>query len=192
MHPRLDMLLKPSRAQAVRPTCHWWLRPRVLAWFRVLVILSLVKRPAAAGPLSRIGDYLLLQHEGLDSGDDLTDAVQYERHWGRMGIAFSPPCTMTRSPPHPLFHRRPDAARHPASFRRNPNTVPPYAGSHFASPTLTLAMPVSCVARSSGAPPFVASQFTFPIGKSETIPRNPKLSRAWLRTYLARKFPSVS
>ena len=105
MHHILDVLLNLSRAQAVRPTCHWWLRPRVLAWFRVLVILSLVKRPAAAGQLSRIGDYLLLQHEGLDSGDDLTDAAQYERHRGRMGIAFPRSSTMTRSPPHPLFHR---------------------------------------------------------------------------------------
>ena len=69
------------------------------------MILSLVKRPAAAGQLSRIGDYLLLQHEGLDSGDDLTDAAQYERHRRRMGIAFPRSGTMTRSPPHPLFHR---------------------------------------------------------------------------------------
>lgn len=105
MHHILDVLLTFSRAQAVRPTCHWWLRPRVLAWFRVLMILSLVKRPAAAGQLSRIGDYLLLQHEGLDSGDDLTDAAQYERHRRRMGIAFPRSGTMTRSPPHPLFHR---------------------------------------------------------------------------------------
>jgi hypothetical protein len=44
--------------QAVRPTCQWWLCPRVLAWFRVLMVWSLVKPPAAAGPLSRIGDYL--------------------------------------------------------------------------------------------------------------------------------------
>jgi hypothetical protein len=70
------------------------------------MILSLVKRPAAAGQLSRIGDYLLLQHEGLDSGDDLTDAAQYERHRRHMGIAFPRSGTMTRSPPHPLFHRR--------------------------------------------------------------------------------------
>src|SRR5207245_1038436 len=34
------------------------LRPRVFAWFRVLMVWSLVKPPAAAGPLSRIGDYL--------------------------------------------------------------------------------------------------------------------------------------
>jgi len=48
----------------------------------------------------------LLQHEGLDSGDDLTDAAQYERHRRHMGIAFPRSGTMTRSPPHPLFHRR--------------------------------------------------------------------------------------
>jgi hypothetical protein len=39
---------------------------RVLVWFLVLRIWSLVKPPASAGPLSRIGDDLLLQHEGLD------------------------------------------------------------------------------------------------------------------------------
>ena len=71
------------------------------------MIVSLVKRPAAAGPLSRRGDDLLLQPEGLDSGDDLTDAEQYERHQRRMGIAFPRSGTMTRSPPHPLFHRSP-------------------------------------------------------------------------------------
>ena len=102
----------------MRPTCHWWLRPRVLAWFRVLVILSLVKRPAAAGPLSRIGDYPLLQHEGLDSGAYLTDAAPYKRHRRCMGIAFSPSCTMTRSPPHPLFHRRPHTEQRPGPVPR--------------------------------------------------------------------------
>ena len=105
LHHMFDVLRSLYTVQAVRPACHWWLRPRVLAWFRVLMILSLVKRPAAAGQLSRIGDYLLLQHEGLDSGDDLTDAAQYERHRRRMGIAFPRSGTMTRSPPHPLFHR---------------------------------------------------------------------------------------
>ena len=54
-----DVLRYPYPVQAVRPTCHWWLRPRVLAWFQVLMILSLVKPPAFAGQLSRIGDYLL-------------------------------------------------------------------------------------------------------------------------------------
>ena len=58
LYPMLDVLLYAYTVQAVRPTCHWWLRPRVLAWFRVLMVLSLVKPPAAAGPLSRIGDYL--------------------------------------------------------------------------------------------------------------------------------------
>jgi hypothetical protein len=79
------------------------------------MILSLVKRPAAAGQLSRIGDYLLLQHEGLDSGDDLTDAAQYERHRRHMGIAFPRSGTMTRSPPHPLFHRRRRQSLYPGS-----------------------------------------------------------------------------
>jgi hypothetical protein len=44
--------------QAVRPPCHWWLCPRVFAWFQVRLVWSLVQRPAAAGPLSRIGEYL--------------------------------------------------------------------------------------------------------------------------------------
>jgi len=50
----------PYTVQAVRPTRQWWLCPRVLAWFQVLMVWSLVKRPAAAGPLSRIGDYLFV------------------------------------------------------------------------------------------------------------------------------------
>src|SRR5258706_9544132 len=59
LHSMLDVLLYAYTVQAVRPACHWWRCPRVLAWFRVLMVWSLVKPPARAGPLSRIGDYLL-------------------------------------------------------------------------------------------------------------------------------------
>jgi hypothetical protein len=97
-----DVLRDLSRVQAVRPTCHWWRCPRLLAWFRVLMMVSLVKRPASAGLLSRIGDYLLLQHEGLGSDKNMTDSAWHGHHQRR-------PCStgpMTRSPPQPLFHRR--------------------------------------------------------------------------------------
>src|SRR5262249_30393939 len=57
-----DVLRDLSRVQAARPTCHWWRCPRLLAWFRVLMVVSLVKRPASAGLLSRIGDYSIAIH----------------------------------------------------------------------------------------------------------------------------------
>src|SRR4029077_11868088 len=76
--------------------------PRLLAWFRVLMMVSLVKHPASAGLLSRIGDYLLLQHEGLGSDKNITDSAWPGRHQRRPGSIG----TMTRSPPQPLFHRR--------------------------------------------------------------------------------------
>src|SRR3989442_114840 len=63
-HRMPEGLLWLASVQAVRPTRHWWHRPRGLAWFQVLMIGSLVKRPASAGLLSRRGDDLL-QHEGL-------------------------------------------------------------------------------------------------------------------------------
>ena len=97
-----DVLRDLSRVQAARPTCHWWRCPRLLAWFRVLMVVSLVKRPASAGLLSRIGDYLLLQHEGLGSDDNRTDSAWHGRHQRRTSTVG----TMTRSPPQPLFHRR--------------------------------------------------------------------------------------
>jgi hypothetical protein len=97
-----DVLRDLSRVQAVRPTCHWWRCPRLLAWFRVLMMVSLVKHPASAGLLSRIGDYLLLQHEGLGSDKNITDSAWPGRHQRRPGSIG----TMTRSPPQPLFHRR--------------------------------------------------------------------------------------
>src|SRR6266850_3630335 len=87
-------LRSPSPVQAVRPTCHWWLRPRVLAWFQVLMIVSLVKPPASAGPLARIGDDLLAaQGPGL---------VLRIRRW----TTFPHASAVTRGPPQPLFHRR--------------------------------------------------------------------------------------
>ena len=97
-----DVLHDLSRVQAARPTCHWWRCPRLLAWFRVLMVVSLVKRPTFAGLLSRIGDYLLLQHEGLGSDDNRTDSVWHGHHQRRPSTVG----TMTRSPPQPLFHRR--------------------------------------------------------------------------------------
>jgi hypothetical protein len=60
VHPMSNVLRYLFTDQAVRPPHHWWRWPRVLAWFRVLMVLSLVKPPASAGRLSRIGDYLLV------------------------------------------------------------------------------------------------------------------------------------
>ena len=97
-----DVLHDLSRVQAARPTFHWLRCTRLLAWFRVLMFVSLVKRPASAGLLSRIGDYLLLQHEGLGSDDNRTDAVWHGHHQRRPSTVG----TMTRSPPQPLLHRR--------------------------------------------------------------------------------------
>src|SRR6516165_7897622 len=97
-----EVLRDLSRVQAVRPPCHWWRCPRLLAWFRVRMMVSLAKRPASAGLLSRIGDYLLLQHEGLGSDDNMTDSAWHGHHQRRP----RPVDTMTRSPPQSLFHRR--------------------------------------------------------------------------------------
>jgi hypothetical protein len=101
-----DSLRSPYPVQAVRPTCHWWLRPRVLAWFRVLMVLSLVKPPAPAGPLSRIGDYLFAAR-----GPGLFLRI-------RRRTTFPPKSAVTRGPPHPLFHRR------RATWDRRPGDVP--------------------------------------------------------------------
>src|SRR6266542_1892114 len=90
----LDVLRSPYPVQAVRPMRHWWLCPRVLAWFRVLMIMSLAKPPASAGPLSRIGDYLFAAREpGLFLGIR------------RRTTTFPYESTVTRGPPYPLFHR---------------------------------------------------------------------------------------
>src|SRR5437016_10853163 len=97
-----DVLRDLSRVQAARPTCHWWRCPRFLAWFRVLMVVSLVQRPASAGLLSRIGDDLLLQPEGLGSDDHRTDSAWHGRHQRRPSTVG----TMTPSPPQLLFHRR--------------------------------------------------------------------------------------
>src|SRR5437867_12778004 len=94
VHPMLDVLRAPYTGQAVRPMRHWWLCPRVLAWFRVLMVMSLVKPPASAGPLSRIGDYLLAARgPGLFL-------------WSRRRTTCPHDNAVTRSPPYPLFHRR--------------------------------------------------------------------------------------
>src|SRR5262249_30351176 len=58
MHKMSEVLRCPYTVQAARPARHWWLCPRGLAWFQVLMVWSLVKPPASGGPLSRIGDYL--------------------------------------------------------------------------------------------------------------------------------------
>jgi hypothetical protein len=92
------ILLYPYTVQAVRPTCHWWLRPRVFAWFRVLMVLSLVKPPASAGPLSRIGDYLLAAR-----GPGLFLRIKRR-------TTFPHESAVTRGPPYPLFHRRPSCS----------------------------------------------------------------------------------
>ena len=95
MHHMAAVLLYLYTVQAVRPTRHWWLRPRLLAWFRVLMVVSLVKPPVAAGPLSRIGDYLLTAR-----GPGLV-------LWIRRHTTFPRDSAVTRGPPAPLFHRRP-------------------------------------------------------------------------------------
>src|SRR6266567_1127696 len=87
-------LRSPYTVQAVRPTRHWWRCPRVLAWFRVLMVWSLVKPPASVGPLSRIGDYLFAAR-----GPGLFLRI-------RRRTTFPPKSAVTRGPPHPLFHRR--------------------------------------------------------------------------------------
>ena len=87
-------LRSPDTVQAVRPTRHWWRCPRVLAWFRVLMVGSLVKPPASVGPLSRIGDYLFAAR-----GPGLFLRI-------RRRTTFPPKSAVTRGPPHPLFHRR--------------------------------------------------------------------------------------
>src|SRR3989442_10587898 len=88
-------LRSPYTIQAVRPTRHWWRCPRVLAWFRVLMVWSLVKPPASVGPLSRIGDYLFAAR-----GPGLFLRI-------RRRTTFPPKSAVTRGPPHPLFHRWP-------------------------------------------------------------------------------------
>src|SRR6266487_2334515 len=93
-HTMAAVLLYPYTVQAVRPTRHWWLCPRLFAWFRVLMVVSLVKPPASAGPLSRIGDYLLAARgPGLFL-------------WIRRHTTFPHDSAVTRGPPPPLFHRR--------------------------------------------------------------------------------------
>src|SRR6266436_3164343 len=104
----LDVLRSPYPVQAVRPMHHWWLCPRVLAWFRVLMIMSLVKPPASAGPLSRIGDYLFAAR-----GPGLFP-------WIRRYTTFPYERTVTRGPPYPLFHRRGRGANDAATRRTWP------------------------------------------------------------------------
>jgi hypothetical protein len=99
VHHKSDILRSPSPGRAVRPTCHWWRCPRVLAWFRVLMVWALVKPPTSAGPLSRIGDYLFAAR-----GPGLFLRL-------RRRTTFPPKNAVTRGPPHPLFHRRPRSGR---------------------------------------------------------------------------------
>src|SRR5688500_16329844 len=89
-----EVLRSSSSVQAARPTHHWWRRPRVLAWFQVLMVLSLVKPPAAAGSLSRIGDYLFAAR-----GPGLFLRI-------RKRTTLPHESALTRGPPDPLFHRR--------------------------------------------------------------------------------------
>ena len=73
------------------------------------MVLSLVKPPAAAGPLSRIGDYLFAAR-----GPGLC-------LWLRRRTTFAHERTATRGPPDPLFHRGP--------CRRRPRPMPPTPGA---------------------------------------------------------------
>src|SRR6266436_10108602 len=58
------------------------------------MVLLVVRPPVSAGPLSRIGDYLLAaQGPGLVL-------------WIRRRITFPHASAFTRGPPYPLFHRR--------------------------------------------------------------------------------------
>src|SRR6267142_7267246 len=93
LHFMFDVLLYAYTVQAVRPACHWWRCPRVLAWFRVRMVWSLVKPPAKAGPLSRIGDDLLAAQ-----GPELLRRI-------RRRPTFPHERAATRGPPDPLFHR---------------------------------------------------------------------------------------
>src|SRR5262249_29134364 len=94
MHKISEVLRCPYTVQAARPARHWWLCPRGLAWFQVLMVWSLVKPPASGGPLSRIGDYLFAAR-----GPGLILRI-------RKRTTFPPQSAVTRGPPHPLFHRR--------------------------------------------------------------------------------------
>src|SRR5262249_21862954 len=94
MHKMSEVLRCPYTVQAARPARHWWLCPRGLAWFQVLMVWSLVKPPASGGPLSRIGDYLCAAR-----GPGLFLRI-------RKRTTFPPKSAVTRGPPHPLFHRR--------------------------------------------------------------------------------------
>src|SRR5262249_34260671 len=94
MHKMSEVLRCPYTVQAARPARHWWLCPRGLAWFQVLMVWSLVKPPASGGPLSRIGDYLFAAR-----GPGLFLRI-------RKRTTFPPKSAVTRGPPHPLFHRR--------------------------------------------------------------------------------------
>jgi hypothetical protein len=116
LHHMCDVLCSLYTIQAVRPACHWGLRPRVLAWFRVLMVLSLVKPPASAGPLSRIGDYLLAA-QGL--GLVL---------WIRRRRTFPHASAFTRGPPYPLFHRR--QGRRRAGARQAVEASPEHTRTH--------------------------------------------------------------
>ena len=93
-HAMGDVLLTAYTVQAVRPACHWWRCPRVFAWCRVRMGWSLVKPPATAGPLSRLGDDLLAAH-----GPALLRRL-------RRRPTFPHERAATRGPPDPLFHRR--------------------------------------------------------------------------------------
>src|SRR5262249_45657088 len=93
MHKMSEVLRCPYTVQAARPARHWWLCPRGLAWFQVLMVWSLVKPPASGGPLSRIGDYLFAAR-----GPGLFLRI-------RKRTTFPPQSAVTRGPPHPLFHR---------------------------------------------------------------------------------------
>src|SRR5262249_6678205 len=113
MHKMAHSLRSPYTVQAVRPTRHWWRCPRVLAWFRVLMVWSLVKPPASGGPLSRIGDYLCAAR-----GPGLFLRI-------RKRTTLPPKSAVTRGPPHPLFHRRSRSQCYRAQVIRDQRISPP-------------------------------------------------------------------
>jgi len=89
-----DVLLYAYTVQAVETGVPLVALSPCVAWFRVRMVWSLVKPPAKAGRLSRIGDYLLAA-QGLNCCDGSGGVRPF-----LMSVDHS-------SPPDPLFHRRP-------------------------------------------------------------------------------------
>src|SRR5467141_1483451 len=130
LHSMFDVLLYAYTVQAVRPACHWWRCPRVLAWCRVRMVWSLVKPPAKAGPLSRIGDYLLAAQ-----GPELLRRI-------RRRPTFPHERASTRGPPDPLFDRRCGRGTTPRFGTHFLSLDPPARSQPPARDTYSSALPV--------------------------------------------------